>query len=304
LLLTDTPETPHMPAAPTPEDAKTALATLWTPFRLFPLVDAVDRGVVLSTLLSACVRANLPAAPGTALDAPTAGTGKTLLGRAVGALALGYAPPVLPPASNKDEEVRKRLFAALRDGHRVLLWDNVREPLGNAALDAFLTAPTFTDRILGISETATLPNRTLFLATGNNLRLVGDTCRRILPARLDARIERPYAREFDFDPLQTVLARRQDRVTAALTLIRTWINVGCPRCGEGRTASFEDWDELVRQPVCWVATWDDSFADPIKATERAFELDPETAKLDALLAAWEVILGTRWGHYRGACCRS
>jgi len=294
LLLADTPDMPHIPPAPTTAEARAALEMLWAPFRLFPLVDAVDRGVILAALLCACVRASLPTAPGTALDAPTAGTGKTLLGLAIGALSLGYAPPALPPAGNQDEEARKRLFAALRDGHRVLLWDNVREPLGNGALDAFLTAPTFTDRILGKSETATLPNRVLFLVTGNNLRLVGDTCRRILPARLDARIERPYAREFDFCPRQTVLARRMDLVIAALTIIRAWITAGRPRHGKGRTASFEGWDELVRQPVCWIAKSDARFADPLKATERAFDLDPETAKLAALIGAWDQTFASRW----------
>ncbi len=40
---------------------------------------------------------------------------------------------------------------------------------------------------------------------------------------------------------------------AALTIIRAWIAVGRPRLAEGSTASFEAWDELVRQPVLWVA---------------------------------------------------
>lgn len=293
LLLSDRPELIAPPERPTLDQASAALGTLWHPFRLFPLVDAVDRGVVLSGLLTACVRASLPTAPGIALDAPAAGTGKTLLGIAIGALATGEAPAALPPAGNHDDEARKRLFAALRDGSRVLLWDNVREPLGNAALDAFLTAPTFTDRILGVSQMATLPNRALFIATGNNLRLVGDTCRRILPARLDARIEKPYAREFDFCPLDAVLSRREEFVTAALTIIRAWIAAGRLRHGKGRTASFEAWDDLVRQAVCWIATWDNRFADPLTATERAFAHDPETAKLAALLSAWDAVIGTR-----------
>jgi hypothetical protein len=140
---------------------------------------------------------------------------------------------------------------------------------------------------------ATLPNRALFIATGNNLRLVGDTCRRILPARLDARLEKPYAREFAFCPLETVLSRRFELVTAALTLVRAWITQGRPRHGKGRTASFEKWDDLVRQTVCWVATWDPRFSDPLTATERAFELDPETSKLAALLSAWSSQVGTK-----------
>lgn len=293
LLLADTPELTAPQPAPTLAQARAALDVLWTPFRLFPLVDAVDRGVVLQALFTACVRPSLPTAPGIGLDAPTAGTGKTLLAQAIGALSLGYTPAALPPAGNQDDESRKRLFAALREGHRVLLWDNCREPLGNAALDAFMTAPTFTDRILGVSQMATLPNRALFIATGNNLRLIGDTCRRILPARLDARIERPYAREFDFCPLETVLSRRGELVNATLVLMRAWITAGRPRHGKGRTASFEAWDDLVRQSVCWVATWDRRFGDPLTATERAFALDPETAKLAALLSSWKSVIGTK-----------
>lgn len=285
LLLSNTPELPHVPLSPSQEDARRALARLWAPVARFPLVTAIDRGVTLAAMLTACVRASLPTAPAFGFDAPTAGTGKTLLAQTIGALFTGDIPPALPPASAQDEEARKRLFAALRDNHRTILWDNIREPFGNAALDAFLTAPTFTDRILGKSETATLPNRALFLATGNNLRLVGDTCRRVLVARLDARIEKPYARQFDFDPAQTVVSRRDEMVVAALTLIRAWITAGRPRHGAGRSASFEGWDDLVRQTVCWVAAWSDEpkLDDPLKATETAFESDPETAKLRALL---------------------
>lgn len=291
LLRVDSPDAIHITQAPTLAQAKEALAELWAPFRLFPLVDHVDRGVVLAGILTGLVRASLPTAPGFGFDAPTAGSGKTLLAQAIGALSLGAAPAALPPASAQDEETRKRLFSALRDGHRVLLWDNVREPLGNGAMDAFLTAPQFSDRILGKSEMATLPNRALFLATGNNLRLVGDTCRRILVARMDPEMEKPYARAFDFCPLQTVLGNRLRLVAAGLSIIRAWITAGRPRRGTGRTASFEDWDDLVRQPVCWVASWDDRFADPLKATERAFEHDPETAKLAALLSAWHEVAG-------------
>jgi hypothetical protein len=293
LYFSDEPNPPKVPKNPTPADALAALRYLWEPFAQFPLVDDVARGVVLHGLLTAAVRAALPTAPGIALDAPAAGTGKTLLARCIGILATGTDPAVLPPADT-DEETRKRLFAALREGKRVLLWDNVREPLGCAALDAFLTAGTFQDRILGSSETATLPNRAQFLATGNNLRLVGDTCRRIFLARLDAEIEQPYARDFSFCPAQRIEADRLRFVVAALTIIRAHITAGRPKVGKGRTASFEHWDDLVRQPICWLAELvgrsNDaalpSLADPLQAAQRAFDQDPETTKHTALMHAW------------------
>jgi hypothetical protein len=170
----------------------------------------------------------------------------------------------------------------------------VREPLGCAALDAFLTAGTFSDRILGLSETATLPNRAQFIATGNNLKLTGDTCRRVFLARLDAQSERPYARDFSFDPAQQIESERMRYVVAALTIIRAFITAGRPKLGGGRTASFELWDDLVRQPICWIKTLvaqadDDQLPaldDPLQAAETAFDQDPETTKHKALLQAW------------------
>jgi hypothetical protein len=292
LLSADTPDLPYIPPAPTQDQAAHALGQLWNPFRLFPLVNEVDRGVILAAILTATVRASLPTAPGFGINAPQAGSGKTLLAQAIGALQLGYRPPIFPPTGNSDDEARKRLFAALREDASVVLWDNVRDPLGNAAIDAFLTAPMFKDRVLGGSETPALPNRALFLTTGNNLRLVGDTCRRVLVARIDAGSEKPYAREFDFCPLETVLSRRQELVGAALTLMRAYIAAGRSRRGAGRSASFETWDDLVRQTVCWIATWDERFGDPLKATERAYEEDPDTTSLRNLLRAWHDVYGT------------
>lgn len=298
LYVTDEAHPPRIPERPSVDDALEALADLWVPFAEFPLIDDVSRGVVLQGILSAALRGSLPTTPGIGLDAPSAGTGKTLLARCIGILAAGVDPSILPPADS-DEETRKRLFAALREGARTLVWDNVREPLGCAALDSFLTAQMFADRILGLSETASLPNRSLFITTGNNLRLTGDTCRRIFVARLDAQIERPYARDFAFDPAQRVMVGRQRYVVAALTIVRAFIAAGRPKVAEGRTASFEAWDDLVRQPLCWLAdivrsqTRDGlpTFDDPLKAADLAFEADPETSKLAAVLTAWRGAFG-------------
>lgn len=291
LYLTNSLDGLQVPERPTTQQALAALTRLWAPVRSFPLADDVDRGVILAALLTACLRPSLPTAPGFGFDAPAAGTGKTLLAQTIGALGTGNAPATLPPAGNQDEECRKRLFAALRGGDMTVLWDNVRDVFGNSAIDAFLTAPVFADRILGVSETASLPNRALFLVTGNNLRLAGDTCRRVLVARMNASMDTPYTRSFAFDPLQTVLGNRESLVIDALTIVRAWIATGRPHLATGRTASFEAWDELVRQPVVWIAKVSQAsglpgFADPLEATKRAFEHDPETAKLAALIAAW------------------
>jgi hypothetical protein len=290
-----------VPSAPTVDQALDALAKLWHPIRLFPFADEVAVGVTLAAMLAACLRPALPTCPATGFDAPAAGTGKTLLAKCIGALATGGDVAVLPP-TNEEDECRKRLFAALRGGSKVLLCDNVREPLGNSVIDSFLTSSLFADRVLGVSENVELPNRSLFLVSGNNLVLTGDTHRRILLARLDAQIETPFKREFEFDPLAEVCNNRQALVVAALTIVRAYITAGRPKVAKGRIASFELWDDLVRQPLCWIRermvepgrdlTDLPSFVDPADSIDRAASENPETSKLAALLNAWITTFGT------------
>jgi hypothetical protein len=282
-----------VPQSPTINDALDALAMLWHPFREFPVVDPVSVGVLISALLSAALRPTLPTCPAYGLDAPSAGTGKTLIAKCVGALSTGGDVAVLPPAKD-EEEWRKRLFAGLRCGDTVLLLDNVREPLGNAAIDSFITSPSYKDRILGESTTQELPNKALFLMTGNNLVLTGDTYRRVLIVRLDAQQEQPFTREFAFNPLDEVINNRQQMVVAALTIVRAYITAGRPKAAPGRIASFELWDDLVRQPLCWLRKFAaDSahpdlpvFDDPAMSITRSESANPDQAKLSAMLNAW------------------
>lgn len=301
-LYTEEAAPTEVPETPFPVEAVEAFRVLWEPFRLFPFVDAVSRGVFMHALITATIRASLPTAPGTAFDSTGAGNGKSLLARCIALLGTGREPAMLPPVDGEDE-TRKRLFAALLTGASVILWDNVRDIFGNASIDAFLTADTFADRPLNTSTTCAVPNRALFLTTGNNFRLQSDTCRRILVTRIDSQSETPYAREFAFDPAQTVKAQRLQLVAAALTIIRAHIAAGSPRAAVGRTASFELWDDLVRQPICWLAGLIEAhnvshphdplptLADPMRSAHAAFENDPETSKHRALLEAWHIVFG-------------
>jgi len=298
LYVTDDVDPPSVPLAPTKAQALDALVILWSPFREFPVDDAVSAGVLLSALLSAALRPSLPTCPAYGIDAPAVGTGKTLLAKGIGAMSTGGDVAVMPPAKD-EEEWRKRLFAGLRGGDTVLLLDNVREPLGNAAIDSFITSPSFKDRILGESTTCELPNKALFLITGNNLVLTGDTHRRVLLIRLDAKQERPFTREFAFNPQSEVIKNRRQMVVAALTIVRAYISAGSPKAAPGRIASFELWDDLVRQPLCWLMRLANesgrmglpAFDDPAKSIIRAESENPEQAKLGALLHTWHAAFG-------------
>lgn len=280
-------EVPAIPLSPTIEQVRAALETLWHPFQTFPFVDALAKGAMLAAILTAVVRQVLPTAPAIAFDAPIQGSGKTLLAKCVGAIALGSAPDVWPHTQGRDdEETRKRLFTALRTGSKAIVWDNVTGTFDSASMAAFTTADAMIDRILGKSEAIRIPNRAMLILTGNNLSLAGDLPRRVLICRIDPETDQPFARQFDLDPLQWVIDNRIDMAVAACTLIRgrfTHLNEPAP----GRLASFEQWDDLVRQRVVWVGRvlMPGAFGDPMDLIKEAQAADPEAETLFALLDA-------------------
>lgn len=304
LYLSDDAAPARVPQAPAVDQVVEAFAELWEPFGQFPFADALARGVMVAALLTATVRRALPTAPGFAFDAPTAGSGKTLLASCVAALA-GHRPSVTPVPGD-DDEARKALFASLRAGAGVVLWDNIVRPLEGGSLNAFLTAETFGDRVLGVSERDELPNRAMFLATGNNLKTSGDVFRRVLISRVDARVETPYLRSFAFDPLVWVRDRRQRLVRAALTILRGFQAHGVA-LAPGRLASFEAWDDLVRQAVVWLgeqAGLPVTLADPAESAMLAASEDPAKAALAAVLRAWRAAFGNRYVSAADAWARA
>jgi hypothetical protein len=294
LLLNSDGKHPHIPSQPTGEEAQRALETIWEPFKDFPFVDALDRAVHLAALLTTAVRPVLPTAPAFSYDAPVQGSGKTLLASCVSVLATGAEPETLPPISARDdEEIRKRLFAELRGGARVIFWDNVVGTLDSPAMAALITSSNYGDRVLGQSIKSTVPNRAMLLLTGNNFSAAGDLARRILIARINPETDRPFAREFSVNPLAVCRTYRQEMIAAALTLIRYHLQFEVS-LGKGRLASFEDWDRLVRQTVIRAnELLPGQFADVMDRVMLNQEGDPEQESLGQLLRSWREVFGDR-----------
>ena len=292
LYLHRKPDAEHLdiPLTPSPGEVCAALDRLWLPFKDFPFVEAVDKGIMLAALLTAVLRPVLPTAPAFGFDAPVQGSGKTLLASCVVALA-GVDNPSIYPHTTEEPEVRKRLLSALLAGTSGIIWDNVLGSFDSPSLAAFLTSSTYSDRILGVSRSATLPNRVLVAITGNNLTPAGDMVRRVLTARIDPHTDAPHAREFDLDPLVYVREHRDELVVAVLTLVRGWLTSDAS-AGPGRMASFEDWNDLVRDTVAWIGRdiAPGVYADPMEAVTRALGNDPELEALSELLEAMEAVV--------------
>jgi hypothetical protein len=273
----------HRPAR---EHAEKALAALKDLISTFPFVEAADRSVALSSILTACIRRSLRTAPMHAFTAPTAGTGKSKLVDLASVIATGREAGVISQGRTA-EEFEKRLGALLLASEGVIAIDNCESPLGGEFLCSMLTQQVVRARILGKSEAPELPSNALVTATGNNLVLVGDVTRRAVLCRLDAKLERPELRHFDVDPVDRAKRERGRLLAAALTVLRTYHVAGRPE-RPAPLGSFEEWSDWVRGALVWLGE-----ADPIGTMEDLREGDPRLDELTAVLTEWNAVIGDR-----------
>lgn len=290
-LLDSLHDLPPVPDAPTVEDVFKAADTLLHPFSAFPFCTPLDRSVLLAALLTAVTSPSVDTRPAFAFDAPSKGSGKTLLAKCIARLLENDSPKLYTHTSkdkNGDEETRKRLFSALLGGEPVVIWDNIIGEFDSASFASTLTSPYVRDRPLGKSITVGTRNNTLFLLTGNNLHLAGELPRRVLKCRIDPDTPRPFARRFELNPETYCRDNRHQMLTAAAVVIRGWLTAhahGEP-LAQGSLASFEQWDDKVRQPIAWLARLrPDWFGDVMEVIATAFEADPEAQAVGALFDA-------------------
>jgi putative DNA primase/helicase len=285
LILINPPELPEIVEKPTREDALDAIALLNELLAEFPFVGPGSRAVALSALITPVVRAAMSAAPMHVTTAPQAGTGKSYIFDIAAAIALGQVCPVIA-AGKTEEEMEKRLGAALMAGQPLISIDNVNGELGGDLLCQAIERPLITPRILGKSEIGQVQNRATFFATGNNLVLLDDMTRRAVICAMDSGEERPELRVFGTKPVHAVLAERGPYIAACLTIVRAYHFAGRP----GRLAplaSFEDWSDMVRSALVWLGE-----DDPIVTMEKARDNDPTRVSFVGLVHAWAVEIGT------------
>lgn len=271
---------------PVPE----ALNLLWDVFGDFPFAEP-DAGFahVLAMTLQAFVRPMIQGpTPLYQIDAPARGTGKGLLSEAVSLITLGYPAPVMSQPKDGDE-LEKRITTVLLEGRPFVFLDNVTQ-LKSPHLAAALTAEIWQGRVLGKSELVSVPNRAVWLATGNNIDISDEFARRIIPIRLDAGVERPEDRRgFRHKNLpEYVRAHRSELVSACLSLVQAWINEGMPE-GKATLGRFESWAGIIGGilEVSVVSGF-------LSGRERLYnDADSETKEWAALCEAWWSAYGER-----------
>ena len=279
---------PRVADHPSRAQAEQARDTLLEIVEDFPFATEAHKAAWLAALITPFARYGFHGpAPLFLIDANVRGSGKSLLADVVSEINAGREMSRMSQPKD-DDETRKRITAVAVAGETLMLLDNLDRMLGNASLDAALTATSWTDRILGTSEMASgIPLFATWYATGNNVVMAADTSRRAVHIRLESPEENPEEREGFHHPdlLRWVRQERPRLAVAAVTILSAYCAAGRPNMGVRPWGSFEAWSDLVRQAIVWAGLPDPGAT----RKELTSQADREAAALRQLIAGWQEI---------------
>lgn len=295
-LLIDTDDSWIEPAK-TREAALGALVFLREHLQHYRWESTADESVAISLLVSTLMRPVLDAVPMHAVDAPTAGSGKSLLVDCAAILSTGVRAPVMDYGRDP-VEAAKRLDAMLLAGDSILCLDNIEAPLEGSGLCQTLTQGTRRVRPLGASVMVNVPCTAMVTATGNNLVLRGDIIRRAVVCRIDPRVERPELRRIHQDLIVETTEDRVALVMMCQTIVRAYL-AATPMMHVAPLGSFEQWSRTVRAALMWL-----DMPDPVTVMERTRQGDPTRESLLAVLSAWHAAFDNKPAAVADAIARA
>ena len=272
---------------PTVDAARAALALLEDLLTEFHFVAAHDKAAALAALFTAVVRPTLPHAPAFHVRAPVFGSGKTYLCELIGAFSgPGGNAKVSYPMSS--EEATKVMLSLLLTSPACVEFDDMdTDWIPHGTIKRMLTAEAITDRILGVSKTATVSTRTLFLGSGNNVGPIRDLLRRVLTIHLDPRCATPATMTYKGAPVDKVRQRRGAYVATVLTIIQAWRRAGSPRARVDSIVTYSGaWSDYCRYPLMWLG-----YPDPATALLEQVRHDPDGDALSGLMHEWHAVFG-------------
>ncbi len=213
----------------------------------FPFVDDASLAHAMAMLVLPFVRAAVDGpTPLHLVDSPTPGTGKSLLVDTCVIPFTSQGVATTTGARDKDEW-RKKITSLLIAARSHVLIDNLAGKLDSPALAAAITSRTWEDRVLGTQALVHLPQRMVWIATGNNVTLSSELARRSIWIRLDAKSERPWETTGFRHQNLASWARQNMAILqrSVLTVVQAWLDAGQPDFQGKSLGGFESWSNVI-----------------------------------------------------------
>ena len=226
------------------------------------------------------------------IEAPTPGSGKSLLAKIMSIIITGGSDTFYPMEirDRNGDEVRKVITSALKENPDLVVFDNVSGHLDSPSFALMLTQTRWRDRILGKNNVADLPNKAEWVITANNLSITEELVRRMIRVRLEPNSASPADRKnFTIkEPLdQFVRNTRSQLIWCFLSFIDEWFRRGKPE-GKLRIGSFESWSAVMS------GIFETIGIEGLAANQKQLVDSVNTEKSE-----WEVFLNLWWEKYRG-----
>ncbi|SCL61055.1 DUF3854 domain-containing protein [Micromonospora peucetia] len=245
-------EVPENPTAADVEAARDLLLVEW--LGDFPWDTTADRANMLALIITPFIRSLVPLVPLAVVDGTGKGVGKNLLADCISILFTGQRDAQPMPYTKDDEEHRKVITSAFREGSSLFIFDEAHEIEG-ANFARAITSMTYQDRVLGVSRMARFPNRVTWISLGNNVKVEGDMIRRVYRIRIDPKTANPEDRPSSsfrhpglsgLDLRSWTEVNRAALLRAVLVLVRAWFAQGQKKAVRAESfGSFEVWEGIV-----------------------------------------------------------
>jgi len=223
-----------------------AVEVILDQFREFPFPDNSSKSVAVSALVGLYAKQLIPVGelrPAYTYVKNAEGAGASTLAACAIVPVLGDLPTGVK--ATDDDELRKAITSAVRCGKDVLFLDNLKGTLNSPSLEAFVSAATWRDRLLGANEIVTGPNTITVFCTANGLSISPDWRRRSLFAELHLSEERAEDRVFKRPLSVPVLKAMRPQILAACwSLVRHWDELGRPQPSRSHSA-FPAWAATI-----------------------------------------------------------
>ncbi len=247
-----TPDTPKLELM----DVNKAKEVILDVLKDFCFKEDIDKTIAISYLLTPACRGLYPTittrSPIFLIKANRERAGKDYLAGVVGIIYEGRAiddPPICTgdKYSNNNEELRKKITSAIRQGRRRIHSSNNKGHMANAILEQLSTSESWRDRELGKNSEFTLDNELdISLSANIGITYTPDLWHRTRPINLFFSEEDPNKRMFSNNDLHGfVKDNRQKILSAIYTLINGWVDDDMPISQEAIFTSFPHWARIV-----------------------------------------------------------